>query len=56
MQTMVKLSFQEIAQIVINHLAQENRLISGVKVDIAWHWDRVTLDGSYAIFEQESND
>ena len=52
MKNMVKLSFQEMAQIVLDRLVYEGRLESGTRVDLTWHWDRSTLDGSYVIFEQ----
>ena len=55
MKNMVKISFQEMEQIVANHLAQKGRLAFETKTDITWHWDRFTLDGSYVIFEQEDN-
>lgn len=55
MKNMVELSFQEMAQIVLDRLVYEGRLESGTRVDITWHWDRFTLNGSYAIFEQEGN-
>lgn len=55
MKNMVKLSFQEMAQIVVDRLVYEGRLKPGTGVDITWHWDRFTLNGSYAIFEQEGN-
>ena len=51
MKNMVKLSFQEMAQIVLDHLANEGRLKRGT-VDITWHWDRSTLNVFYVIFEQ----
>ena len=52
MKNMVKLSFQEMAQIVANHLTQKGQLTPGTGIDLTWHWDRFTLDGSYVIFEQ----
>ena len=55
MKNMVELSFQEMAQIVVDRLVYEGRLEPGTGVDITWHWDRFTLDGSYAIFEQGGN-
>lgn len=55
MKNMVKLSFQEMAHIVLDRLVGEGRLESGTRVDITWCWDRFTLDSSYAIFEQEGN-
>ena len=50
-----KLSFQEMAQIVLDRLVYEGRLEPGIRVDITWHWDRFTIDDSYTIFEQEEN-
>ena len=55
MKNMVELSFQEMAQIVLDRLVYEGRLEPGTRVDLTWHWDRFTLDGSYVIFEQEGN-
>ena len=55
MKNMVELSFREIAQIVLDRLVSEGRLKPDTRADITWCWDRFTLDGSYAIFEQEGN-
>ena len=55
MKNMVKLSFQEMAQIVVDRLAYEGRMKPDTRVDITWHWDRFTIDDSYTIFEQEEN-
>lgn len=55
MNNMVELSFQEMAQIVADHLVCKGRLAPGTKVDITWHWDCSTLNSSYAIFKQEGN-
>ncbi len=55
MKNMVKISFQEMAQIVADHLAQKGRLASETGTDVVWHWDRFTLDDSYVIFEQGGN-
>ena len=52
MKNMVKLSFQEVAQMVRDRLIDESQLKPGARIDITWHWDRSTLNGSYVIFEQ----